>query len=114
MAGGVGRGQTVNDELWRKHRDLWDNRPPGGYDCGEIAEDFEAIGGNGRIVKISHVSDTTLVVSEYGEVVEHQYHEVYVEDGFVYDPRFAADPTPEGEYFHLLRSLNNGDINISG
>lgn len=100
------------DSLHKKHRELWDSPPHDGYDCGEIAEDFQVIGGGGQIARITPTKGATLRVPERGRVVEHQYHEVYVEGGLVYDPRYAPDPTPEGEYFDHIRALNNGGTNI--
>ena len=81
------------------------------YDCSEIAEDLLiAARGEGRIVEVTPGKNGSLKLLELGKVKEpFDYHQVYTDGRYVYDPRLDADkPIPKGDWEKLIRGLNPG------
>ena len=79
------------------------------YDCSEIAEDLLiAAKGEGRIVEVTPSKNGSLKLLELGKVKEpFDYHQVYTDGRYVYDPRLDADkPIPKGDWEKLMRGLN--------
>lgn len=82
------------------------------YDCSEIAEDLLNIsGGKGKIYNIE--SKTGWVNGkEYGEIKNFQYHQVYSDGKYIYDPRFSDSPLLNEDYFKIMKELNPNGITI--
>ncbi|THF74853.1 hypothetical protein E6C55_24025 [Cohnella fermenti] len=85
------------------------------YDCSEIAEDLAyAAGGKGEIITIkSSTKYGTINVTEYGETKIFDYHTVYFDGKYVYDPRFSNRPVPIDEYMNSIKKLNDGNVSVS-
>jgi predicted double-glycine peptidase len=84
------------------------------YDCSEIADDlYKASGENGTIYTITPNEKHNLVVPEYGKNVSFDYHTVYSDNSYVYDPRYDNTPIPESEYFDMIKMLNPKGIMIN-
>ncbi|MDA1477496.1 T7SS effector LXG polymorphic toxin [Bacillus changyiensis] len=81
-------------------------------DCSEIADDlFEAADGNGKLFEIKPKKGI-LHVEEYGKLQKFEYHTVYSDGKYIYDPRFSESPILEGDYFDLIKSKNPNGITI--
>lgn len=66
--------------------DYYKNNP--GYDCSEIATDFyDTAGQQGKIYRIEG-KDGVINGYEYGKVYDFEYHEVYSDGVYIYDPRY--------------------------
>ncbi|WP_099192679.1 RHS repeat-associated core domain-containing protein [Tepidibacter mesophilus] len=82
------------------------------YDCSEIAEDlFNSSGGKGEIIEIT--GNNGLRVKEYDEILEFDYHEVFSDGTYIYDPRYNDMPMLKDDYINELNKLNSGGININ-
>ena len=83
------------------------------YDCGEIAEDvFEASTGPGQIVRYTapgRHQDISIPASG-ARTVPYDYHEVYTDGRYIYDPELRSTPIPLGDYERSLRLLNGGRV----
>lgn len=78
------------------------------YDCSEIAEDLlQAAKGKGRIIEITPVKGKTLKVLEKSGIFgDYDYHQVYTDGRYVYDPRLNPNPVPKGDWEKLMRGTN--------
>ncbi len=77
-----------------------------GYDCSEIAEDFyKAAGGNGKIYRIEGNAGV-INGYEYGYKEVYEYHEVFSDGQYIFDPRYKNAPVTKNEYFRALREIN--------
>ncbi|WP_329314473.1 MULTISPECIES: putative T7SS-secreted protein [unclassified Streptomyces] len=85
--------------------------PRGEYvDCTEISEFImRQAGGEGKVVHYITPSGT-LRTPEAGangiRNVEYEFHQVYTDGRYVYDPTLSLDPVPRGDYERALRSQN--------
>lgn len=79
-----------------------------GYDCAEIAEDLlQAANSQGRIIEIMPAKGKRLkVLEKSGVLAEYNYHQVYTDGRYVYDPRLNPDPVPKGDWERLMRGTN--------
>ncbi len=80
------------------------------YDCSEIAEDLlKAAKGNGQIVEVLPSGERKdLTLYEMGERQDgFDYHQVYTDGQYVYDPRLSLEPVPKGDWEIMIRSLNS-------
>lgn len=66
-------------------------------------------GGKGKIYNITP-NQGTLNVEEYGSVRGFDYHTVYFEGTYIYDPRYSSTPITESSYFNTLKKLNPMDL----
>lgn len=79
------------------------------YDCSEIADDFfDTAGGKGEVLEIT--GNKKINVSEYGETISYEYHQVYSDGKYIYDPRYSDVPVLKEKYLNEIKSLNNGSI----
>jgi len=76
------------------------------YDCSEIAEDLFKSANKGCIYLIKPTDSNTVLVIENKQVMEYEYHEVYSDGNYVFDPRMSEDPIPKVKYFGELSKLN--------
>ncbi|MEK4988595.1 contractile injection system protein, VgrG/Pvc8 family [Listeria sp. FSL L8-0308] len=85
------------------------------YDCSEIAEDLaHASGGRGKIITItSSEKYGTIKVTEYGETKSFDYHTVYSDGKYVYDPRLSDQPIHAKDYMNTINKLNGGKVSVS-
>ncbi|MBH5320946.1 RHS repeat-associated core domain-containing protein [Paenibacillus sp. GSMTC-2017] len=85
------------------------------YDCSEIAEDLALAAGNkGKIITIkSSEKNGTINVTEYGKTEIFEYHTVYSDGTYVYDPRFSNQPIPVVEYMVTINKQNDGNVSVS-
>ena len=85
-----------------------------GIDCSEIAEDiYNASGGIGKIYSITGKGKGGYINGyEYGDVVNYEYHEVYSNGEYIFDPRFSNTPILEDDYFKALSKINPNGMNI--
>lgn len=75
-----------------------------GCDCSEIAEDFYKRMGTGKVVELR--AEKNLILWQSGELDGYNYHQVYVKDGYVYDPRYSSDPVPYDDFIKEVSSMN--------
>ncbi|MDQ0087501.1 uncharacterized protein YukE [Paenibacillus anaericanus] len=85
------------------------------YDCSEIADDLaNAAGGNGEILTIrSSDKYGQIKVNEYRTKVDFDYHTVYSDGEYVYDPRYSDVPILKETYLEKLRQDNGGNIAVT-
>ena len=84
------------------------------YDCSEIADDlYKAAGEKGTIYTITPNDKYNLIVPEYGKNVSYDYHTVYSDNSYIYDPRYTDTPVLESEYFDMIKSLNPKGVKIN-
>jgi hypothetical protein len=99
----------VLDVMGKNKSKYYNNR---NFDCSEIAEDlFNASGGKGEIIEIT--GNNGLRVKEYGEIMDFEYHEVFSDGKYIYDPRYSDNPILKSDYLDALNNLNSGGININ-
>jgi len=81
-----------------------------GTDCSEIAEKlFNAVDGNGKVLRVTGANGSDLNLLEYGKVgVGFKYHEVLTDGRYVYDPRLSSSPVPKGDWQKMINALNPG------
>ena len=83
-----------------------------GVDCSEIAEDFgRAANGEGSILRFAPSAKGQLLVPETPSggglnLEQYQYHEVYSDGNFVYDPRLSQSPIDKNVYLNVMKALN--------
>ena len=90
--------------------DYYKNNP--GYDCSEIATDFyDAAGQQGKIYRIEG-KDGVINGYEYGNVYDFEYHEVYSDGVYIYDPRYQNTPVLKDDYFRTLKEINPDGFDV--
>ena len=90
--------------------DYYKNNP--GYDCSEIATDFyDAAGQQGKIYRIEG-KDGVINGYEYGKVYDFEYHEVYSDGVYIYDPRYQNTPVLKDDYFRALKEINPDGFDV--
>ena len=83
------------------------------YNCSEIADDlYQAAGNKGTVYEVTPKSGG-LNVEEYGLKEVFDYHTVYSDGMYIYDPRYSDVPILETDYFRMLEDWNPGGINIT-
>lgn len=80
------------------------------YDCSEIAEDLlQVANGKGRIIEVTPAKGKRLKVLEKSNIFgDYNYHQVYTDGRYVYDPRLNSNPIPKGDWEKLMRWTNPG------
>jgi hypothetical protein len=83
-------------------------------DCSEIAQIlFDASGGKGKIITIKpneiiggkvNIGERTAALNL--EIREYDYHTIFRDDRYVYDPRLSSDPIPRGDFQSIINKLN--------
>ena len=90
--------------------DYYKNNP--GYDCSEIATDFyDTAGQQGKIYRIEG-KDGVINGYEYGKVYDFEYHEVYSDGVYIYDPRYKNTPVLKDDYFRALKEINPDGFDV--
>lgn len=85
------------------YREYWDQ-----FDCSEIADDlYNASSGNGKIIELK--TDKLINVEEYGVVRSYEYHQVFSDGKYIYDPRYSSSPVLQTDYLNHINKLNNGN-----
>lgn len=97
----------ANQDVSQRARSLNIKNP--NLDCSEIAEDLlKVANGKGRIIEVKpSKKDRTLTLYEFGESAKYEYHQVYTDGQYVYDPRLSHGPVPKGDWEIMMRSLNS-------
>lgn len=96
----LGEVRTLRDRVKRDRN----------YDCSEIAEDLlKAAKGKGQIIEVLPSGERKdLTLYEMGERQDgFDYHQVYTDGQYVYDPRLSSEPVPKGDWEIMIRSLNS-------
>ncbi len=81
-------------------------------DCSELSSKlYEKAGEVGKQLRIrpnESGSQLNILEKQNGKVVteRYDYHAVYQQDGYIYDPRLSSDPIPRGDYVKLLTIQN--------
>ncbi|MDT9722139.1 WXG100 family type VII secretion target [Paenibacillus sp. ClWae2A] len=85
------------------------------YDCSEIAEDLaNAAKGKGEIITLrSSEKYGSIEVYEYGVKEKFDYHTVYSDGKYVYDPRYSDNPIPKDVYLKNIGTQNDGNLKVS-
>ncbi|MFD3329094.1 DUF6531 domain-containing protein [Streptomyces sp. NPDC058701] len=92
--------------------DVMRSAPKGEYvDCTEISDYImQRADGEGRIVHYITPSGN-LRTPEAGpngiESVDYEFHQVYTDGRYIYDPTLSSNPIPRGDYERALRSQND-------
>ncbi len=84
-----------------------------GIDCSQLAQELQEASGNvGGQMTINPPPDASRVKHLVGStVVESNYHTVYTDGEFVFDPRHDRNtPVPKGEWETVIRNLNGIEI----
>gem|GEM_PF-6368872 len=82
-----------------------------GIDCSEIADRFQSLAGNkGEIIHVTHSQRKQLKLYEYGQMDFFDYHDVYTDGLYVYDPRLNPDPVLLNEWKDMILRLNPAAI----
>jgi hypothetical protein len=84
-------------------------------DCSEKAEDLmAAASGKGRIIRYQSVLGSFLQVPEQGgqRIEVYEYHDVYVDGRYLYDPSFSSVPMRRADYDLMIRRLNRGVLTL--
>lgn len=83
------------------------------YDCSEVVEDLKRVDAGGHVKKITAKNKThQIYILEYGTMTLYYEHEIYIKDGWVYDPRYDSNPTDLNEYMSKIYELNGGKSNV--
>ena len=109
---GVKSGSDVVQSKYNKllNSDYYKNNS--GYDCSEIAADFyDAAGQQGKIYRIEG-KNGVINGYEYGKVFDYEYHEVYSDGVYIYDPRYQNTPVLKDDYFRALKEINPGGFDV--
>ena len=96
------------------------NIPSDNYDCSEIAEDLyniaKSLGLKGSIVRLKNNHDRfgLVTVIECDEPVPFEYHDIFLLDGNVYDPRFSKkrEKVKQNKYYELVEQINTNIIDF--
>jgi hypothetical protein len=97
--------KDVTDEMARK---LSQGIHPG-EDCSEIAEHLKDVaGGVGEVLRVDPAAGKDLTVEEFGVPEEFEYHEVYSDGKYVYDPRHSPTPIPIEQWRRTIMGDNPG------
>jgi filamentous hemagglutinin len=101
---------NTNHQLVDKMKDLAAKHP--NYDCSEIAEDlFRAAGNEGEIINItSNTKYGQIKAVQDGSTIEFDYHQVYSDGKFIYDPRYNNTPILKDDYLKMINELNDGNV----
>ena len=63
--------------------------------------------GEGNILRIEPKNKYSYIyLMEYGIIVDFNYHEVFTDKIYVYDPRYKEFPILKDEYFNYLNRIN--------
>jgi len=80
-----------------------------GQDCSEIADMMrKAANGEGDIIHVTPEKRGNLDFFEYGVRTKYDYHDIYIDSHFAYDPNLSSVPMPIDEYMNLMLGLNPG------
>ena len=112
IGGMIEGGTDVVQSKFNKllNSDYYKNYP--GYDCSEIATDFyDAAGQQGKIYRIEG-KDGVINGYEYGKVYDFEYHEVYSDGVYIYDPRYQNTPVLKDDYFRALKEINPDGFDV--
>ena len=62
--------------------------------------------GKGNILYILPEEENNLYLKEFGVVEPFDYHYVYTDGKYIYDPRYSQAPAEKDVYFRNLSELN--------
>jgi RHS repeat-associated protein len=80
-----------------------------GTDCSEIEEKLFNFSGKWKILNVLPLTPGQLKLIEYVILeTELQYHQVYSDGRYVYDPRFNPDAVSLGDWQRVIYGLNPG------
>ncbi|MHA6848865.1 DUF6862 domain-containing protein, partial [Ralstonia syzygii] len=84
-------------------------------DCSDIATYlFNSAGEKGQVLEVIPATRNNLNVYENGQIAPGQtYHQVYSDGRYVYDPRVASTPIPQGDWLQFMKGTNPAGISIS-
>ncbi|MFI5981245.1 putative T7SS-secreted protein [Streptomyces sp. NPDC051555] len=94
----------------QKLTDLMRAAPKGDYiDCSDISKYiFDRAGGEGKIIHYITPSGTIRTPEAGGNTIATwDFHEVYTDGRYIYDPTMSSNPIPSGDYERAMRSENN-------
>nr|WP_173222799.1 hypothetical protein [Paenibacillus alba] len=84
------------------------------YDCSEIAEDLYNIADFGEIITFRPSEKYGQVnTMRDGYVTVYDYHTVYSDGSYVYDPRYSLGAILKTDYLEKLQNMNNGNLVIT-
>tara|TARA_R110002110_G_C13467497_1_gene719391 strand:- start:1963 stop:3765 length:1803 start_codon:yes stop_codon:yes gene_type:complete len=89
-----------------------------GYtDCSEIAEElYKATGKKGTIITIEpKVGRDVFIGQKQGKTLiseVYEYHTVYRDNHYVYDPRLSKNPIPRGDFQNIISKLNPNGVKV--
>ncbi|MEU0541552.1 hypothetical protein ABZ319_16945 [Nocardia sp. NPDC005978] len=90
-AGAAVPNKAVTDEMARMLAEGIDD----GLDCSEIAARFEKLaGGEGEMLKVLPPAGEQLRLKEFGVWENFDYHQIFTDGKYVYDPRVDPNPIP--------------------
>jgi len=86
------------------------------YDCSKIARDLkEAAGGQGEILEVRSTEKYgSINVFENGKMAgDMDYHQVYSDGKYVYEPRISSQAIPKGDWEKHIKGINDGKLTIT-
>ncbi|WP_462248912.1 RHS repeat-associated core domain-containing protein [Ekhidna sp.] len=98
-AAGAMKNYDNIDEVWT------------GCDCSEIAEDIFTQTNGGNVLELT--GEGGVKVLQNGVEETFDYHQVFVKDGYVYDPRYSADPVLYDDYMKQINKSNGNGVNVN-
>lgn len=109
IANGGGFSGEQSEDKEQKYKDLLSSeeyKEFEGYDCSEIANDFYKVSdGKGNILRIEG-KEGIIQSYEYGYKETFDYHEVFTDGKYIYDPRYKDVPVLKDDYFNILKEIN--------
>lgn len=81
-------------------------------DCEDIAEDFLEYADKGEIIRILPIMYSQIEIMEFSSKRKFDYHSVYTDGRYVYDPRYSREPILIAEYFDMVAELNYNSYTI--
>ena len=100
--------QKKLDELLNS--DYYKNNP--GYDCSEIADDlYDAANGKGNILRIEG-KNGGINGYEYNRIENFDYHGVYTDGQYIYDPRYQNSAVLKDDYFRAIKEINSNGFDV--
>jgi filamentous hemagglutinin len=82
-------------------------------DCSEKADILKNTAGSGYTIEVRNPNKDAIKIQENGSKVEYEYHTVYTDGQYVYDPTLSSQPIPKGDWEQHMKKLNDGNVEFT-